>query len=137
MNDWREGLTEDEREALERSDHPDWLAPMLATLTHDHFSDPDWIFEPKFDGERALAFRHGDRVRLMSRNRKKLNDTYPELAQALAELPVEDFVVDGEIVTFDDGISSFSRLQERMQISDPEDAASSDVEVFLYVFDLP
>ncbi len=137
MNDWRGALEEKEREALESTDHPEWLAPMLATLTHHHFSDPDWIFEPKFDGERALAFRHDDRVRLMSRNRKNLNDTYPELAQALAELPVRDFVIDGEIVTFDDGISSFSRLQERMQISEREDAVSSDVEVFFYVFDLP
>lgn len=137
MGDWRQALDKSEREALERSPHPDWLAPMLATLTHDHFSDPDWLFEPKFDGERALAFRDGDRVRSMSRNQKNLNDTYPELEQALKDMAIEDFLIDDEIVTFEDGISNFSRLQERMQISDRGEAAASDVEVHFYVFDLP
>ncbi|MBS4729256.1 ATP-dependent DNA ligase, partial [Mycobacterium sp. SM1] len=56
---------------------------MLATLTEKPFSDPRWIFEPKLDGERCLAFRDGERVRLMSRNRQLLNGTYPELVDAL------------------------------------------------------
>jgi DNA ligase D-like protein (predicted ligase) len=137
MADWRETLDEREREALESSAHPEWLAPMLATLTHDRFSSPEWIFEPKFDGERALAFRDGDRVRLMSRNRKKLNSTYPELAQALTDTTIDDFVLDGEIVAFETGISGFARLQGRMQISDRGQAEASDVEVYFYVFDLP
>ena len=96
MSDWCKALEEHERDAVESSDHPEWLAPMLATLTHHHFSDPDWIFEPKFDGERALAFRHGDRVRLMSRNRKNLNDTYPELKRALAEVQVQQWTGTGD-----------------------------------------
>ena len=52
---------------------------MLATLTHEPLSDEDWIYERKLDGERCLAFRHGNAVRLLSRNRKELNATYPEL----------------------------------------------------------
>ena len=44
---------------------PDWRAPTLATLTDKRFSDPRWIFERKFDGMRCLAFRDGDRVRLL------------------------------------------------------------------------
>ncbi len=49
----------------------DWRAPMLATLTKKRFCDPRWVFEPKFDGERCLAFRNGGggRLRLLSRNR--------------------------------------------------------------------
>src|SRR5258708_17978429 len=49
---------------------PDWLEPELATLTADRFSDPAWIFERKFDGERCLAFRAGPQLRLMTRSRQ-------------------------------------------------------------------
>jgi ATP-dependent DNA ligase len=56
---------------------------MLATLTDERFSDPDWLFERKIDGERALAYKAGGRVQLLSRNRKALNATYPELIEAL------------------------------------------------------
>src|SRR6266536_1118975 len=57
------------RRALRRRSQPDWIDPMLATLTDERFSDPNWIFERKLDGERCLAFRSGRTVRLMSRNR--------------------------------------------------------------------
>ncbi|OBH09282.1 hypothetical protein A9X03_04535 [Mycobacterium sp. E1715] len=77
---------------------PDWRSPTLATLTDRRFSDPRWIFERKFDGMRCLAFRDGDRVRLLSRNRQPLNGTYPELVDALAAQRATRFVVDGEVV---------------------------------------
>ena len=64
---------------------PQWLSPTLATLTDKRFSDPDWVFEPKLDGVRGLAFRDRSQVRLMSRNRLSLNATYPELVEALAK----------------------------------------------------
>ncbi|HSL19173.1 MAG TPA: non-homologous end-joining DNA ligase [Methylomirabilota bacterium] len=109
---------------------------MLATLTHDHFSDPDWIYERKLDGERCLAFRDGDRVRLLSRNRKQLNDSYPELEEAVAGQPENDFVIDGEIVAFSGNVTSFQRLQARMQVKDRDQARASGVAVHLYVFDI-
>ena len=109
---------------------------MLATLTERRFSDPGWIFEPKFDGERCLAFRRGRRVQLLSRNRLSLNTHYPELADALQSQDSGDFVVDGEIVAFEQGRTSFARLQRRMQIRDPEQARRSGVAVFLYLFDV-
>ena len=62
---------------------PDWLEPELATLTSDRFSDPAWIYERKFDGERCLAFRDGDQLRLMTRNQQQVTGTYPEIAEAL------------------------------------------------------
>ena len=46
---WRDDLSEQERDALKNASVPHWTAPMLATLTHDDFSDPDWIYERKLD----------------------------------------------------------------------------------------
>lgn len=98
MTDFLEHLSGQEKELIKRSRHPEWTAPMLATLTDERFSDPDWIYERKFDGERALCFRKGKQVRLLTRNRKDIGDTYPELADALSKQACADFVVDGEIV---------------------------------------
>lgn len=137
MSSWRQTLTPVERDALEKTTHPEWLAPMLATLTDKRFSDPDWIYERKLDGERLLLFRSGNKVRLMTRNRKQVNDTYPEIVEACRRQDCADFVVDGEVIAFENGISSFSRLQQRMQISNREQALSSGVAVYFYVFDLP
>ena len=109
---------------------------MLATLTDRRFSDPGWLFERKLDGERCLAFRHGGQVRLLSRARQRLDPTYPEVADALGDQAVEDFVVDGEIVAFEGGHTSFARLQQRLGITDPHEARRSPVAVVYYVFDL-
>ncbi|OBH75516.1 ATP-dependent DNA ligase [Mycobacterium scrofulaceum] len=115
---------------------PDWRSPTLATLTDERFSDPRWIFERKFDGMRCLAFRDGDRVRLLSRNRQPLNGTYPELVDALAAQGATRFVVDGEVVAFEGRRTSFARLQGRLGITDPQVARASPVRVFYYLFDL-
>jgi DNA ligase D-like protein (predicted ligase) len=74
---------------------PDWLEPMAATLTQDRFSGGDWLFERKFDGIRILAYKRGDDVRLYSRNR--LPQNLPALAAAVARLPVDEVILDGEI----------------------------------------
>jgi bifunctional non-homologous end joining protein LigD len=57
---------------------------MLATLVAEPFSNSDWIFESKLDGEWCLTFRTGKKTGLLSRNQKLLNDTYPELIDPLA-----------------------------------------------------
>ncbi|GGY64528.1 non-homologous end-joining DNA ligase [Marinobacter zhanjiangensis] len=136
MTDWRAGLNEDERAKLCDTGFPEWMDAMKATLTDDHFSSPDWIFEPKLDGERLLAFRRGNKTHLYSRNRKELTDTYPELAEALAAQADRDMVVDGEVVAFDGNRSSFPKLQGRLGINDPDEARVSDIPVFLYLFDV-
>ena len=74
---------------------PDWVEPMAATLTQERFNGPDWIFERKFDGIRLLAFKQGADVRLFSRNR--LPQNIPSLSQAIASLPVDDVILDGEV----------------------------------------
>ena len=75
---------------------PLWLEPMAATLTADRFTAPGWTFERKFDGIRMLAFKSGASVRLLSRNRLPLNDAYPDVASAVATLPVRSVILDGE-----------------------------------------
>ncbi len=100
MNKLLKSLPEDARKKLKKKKQPSWTAPMLATLTDERFSDPDWIFERKLDGERVLVFRQGKRVRLLSRNRKLLNNTYPELVDAYRNQPDGSFIVDGEVVAF-------------------------------------
>ncbi|HUF51279.1 MAG TPA: hypothetical protein VMN60_10620, partial [Longimicrobiales bacterium] len=67
---------------------------MAATLTQERFTDPAWLFERKLDGIRLLAFREGDEVRLLSRNR--LPRHLPHVAAAIRALPVNDVVLDGE-----------------------------------------
>jgi bifunctional non-homologous end joining protein LigD len=73
---------------------PDWLVPMAATLTQERFTGPEWLFERKLDGIRVLAYKRGKDVTLYSRNR--LPQRYPTVAQAIAELPVKDAILDGE-----------------------------------------
>jgi bifunctional non-homologous end joining protein LigD len=115
---------------------PAWRSPTLATLTERRFSDPDWIFERKLDGVRGLAFRDDGEVRLLSRNRLSLNNTYPEIVEALAKQDTSQFIVDGEIVAFERRHTSFARLQGRLGITDPEEALASGIPVFYYIFDL-
>ena len=116
---------------------PSWIDPMLATLTDEPFSDPDWIFERKLDGVRLLAFRRGRKVRLLTRNRKRRDASYPEVAEALASMDAPDFVIDGEIVGLGGGASSFARLQGRMKVADRESARASGIAIAYYVFDIP
>jgi bifunctional non-homologous end joining protein LigD len=115
---------------------PSWLEPELATLTSDRFSDPAWLYERKFDGERVLAYRSGAELRLLTRNKQQVNGTYPELAGALAEQDCADFVVDGEVVAFDGLETSFSLLQQRLGVHDPSAALRAAVPVFFFLFDV-
>ena len=115
---------------------PDWLEPELATLTQDRFSDPAWLYERKFDGERCLAYSGGGRLRLMTRNQKEVSGTYPELADALAAQGHADFIVDGEVVAFDRDTTSFSLLQQRLGQHNPGPELVGRVPVFFYLFDV-
>ncbi|MGH7349656.1 MAG: DNA ligase D, partial [Candidatus Rokuibacteriota bacterium] len=79
-------------------------------------------FEIKYDGVRVLASRHGERVELYGRSGQDTTSRYPEVVRALRGLPMERFVIDGEIVALDDaGRPSFQRLQPRMALTDPRE----------------
>ena len=104
------------------------IEPMKAVLTDKPFSDPNWIFERKLDGIRCLATRDASGVQLVSRTGRRMNQEYPAIVEALEREPSDDFIADGEIVAFQNGITSFARLQRR---------GRERVPVFLYLFDLP
>lgn len=136
MNELLSRLEPAQKDKLEQQEFPGWMDPMLATLTEDRFSDEGWIFERKLDGERCLAFVNpAQSLRLMSRNRKDLNNQYPELVEALKNVP-EAMILDGEIVAFEGKLTSFSRLQNRMHVQDPDAELLERVKVFFYLFDL-
>ena len=119
-----------------RAAQPEWVSPMLATLTHDYFSAGGWMFERKLDGERMLAFCHGSQVRLLSRNQLRLDGTYPEIVDALNTSRSHDVVLDGEVVALVNGATDFNRLQQRFGINDPEAARRSPIAVTYFIFDL-
>jgi bifunctional non-homologous end joining protein LigD len=111
---------------------------MLATLEERPFSDPAWLYELKYDGVRMMAERRGDEVALYGRSGDVITARYPEIAAALARLPAERFVVDGEIVAADEeGRPSFQRLQGRMHLTSPRDVARavSAIPVTAVLFD--
>jgi bifunctional non-homologous end joining protein LigD len=116
---------------------PTSVTAMLATLTEERFSSPDWLFERKWDGVRCLAFRtRAGKVRLVSRNDLPLNGTFPEIAEALESQSRHAVVLDGEIVAFRGNHTSFERLQGRLGVTDPAAARATGIAVHYYVFDL-
>jgi hypothetical protein len=83
-----------------------FIEPMQA-LPVAKLPEGDWLYEVKFDGYRALTFKDGKDVRLISRNNKPFN--YPQVLDSLKLLAVEQVILDGEIVALDEkGRSSFS-----------------------------
>jgi DNA ligase D-like protein (predicted ligase) len=117
---------------------PQWQEPMLATLTYSYFSHDDWLYECKFDGERCLTYyKPEDGVVLYSRNKQVLNTVYPELTKALMSCSSKSFIVDGEIIAFNEQhVSSFSKLQGRIGIQKPTKEDIDRTPVYYYVFDI-
>ena len=88
-----------------------FIEPMAALRVPD-LPVGDWLYELKFDGYRALAFKAGKEVRLISRNRTNFGNDYPQLIDALKSLAAKSATIDGEITALDDqGRSSFQLLQ--------------------------
>jgi bifunctional non-homologous end joining protein LigD len=86
---------------------------MLATLVDKPPIGPGWIYEEKYDGYRLLAYKEGDRVRLLSRNDKDRTETFSGIAAAVAKLPARTLLLDGEAVAFDrKGVSRFQLVQQ-------------------------
>ena len=86
---------------------------MLATLVPAPFHKPNWVYEEKYDGDRMLAYKEGERVRLLSRNGKDRTDSFPGIAEAIRKLQPATLALDGEVVVFDArGVSRFQLLQQ-------------------------
>jgi bifunctional non-homologous end joining protein LigD len=109
---------------------------MLATLTNDRFDHPNWLYERKLDGVRAIAGRDQDGTTLWSRNHNPMDATYPELVSELDRRGPRRFVADGEIVAFEGNQTSFAKLQGRIQLRAAADIARVGIPVYLYLFDL-
>jgi len=114
------------------------LSPMLAELGEAPFSHPDWLFEPKLDGYRVLAFVRDGAVKLRSRRGLDLTPAFPQIAAELAQQSA-DMILDGEVLALDAaGRPSFNALQNRTQLKTPREIATADktTPAILYCFDL-
>jgi bifunctional non-homologous end joining protein LigD len=110
---------------------PEFVEPMKALLVEELPKGPDWIYELKFDGVRALAIKDNREVKLISRSGKNLGSKYDELLEPLKNLQSKQAVLDGEIVALDEnGRSSFQLLQSFQM------AGVKKPPLFYYVFDL-
>jgi bifunctional non-homologous end joining protein LigD len=112
---------------------------MLAESAERAFSRAGWLFEPKLDGYRVLAARQSGDARLLTRNANDYTEAFPEITRAVAALPFDRVLLDGEVVALDDrGVPSFQRLQSRARLRRPIDIrhAAVEVPVTYYAFDL-
>ena len=133
------------REAIEKKGasksrvDPRKVQVMLAELSDEPFTDPEWVFELKLDGYRILASKKNDDVLLLTRNGNDYTDVFPEVTKAVAALPYRDVVIDGEVIVHDDdGKPSFARLQKRGRLSNAMEIRRAAVELpaTYYAFDL-
>jgi bifunctional non-homologous end joining protein LigD len=118
---------------------PAAIAPMMANLTTHPPHGPDWLFEVKWDGVRALAFIDREEVRLQSRTGLHCERQYPELAIIPHQVAAQQAVLDGEIAVLDEkGISRFHLIQPRIANADPNAVAhlARSTPVMYFVFDL-
>jgi bifunctional non-homologous end joining protein LigD len=118
---------------------PTAIHPMLATSVEEPFDDPEWLFEIKWDGYRAIAFITKGKVRLVSRNQNDLTAQYPELHNLPSFIKAETAILDGEIAALDEqGRASFSLMQQRTGIREAgrRTASRRDIPVLYYLFDL-
>jgi bifunctional non-homologous end joining protein LigD len=118
---------------------PTAIHPMLATAIEKPFDNPDWLFEIKWDGYRAVAFIVDGRVRFVSRNQNDLTGQYPELDTLSKFIKAGRAIIDGEIVALDDeGRPSFSLMQQRTGFRPGKSRlpGRQGVPVIYYAFDL-
>src|SRR5689334_22309633 len=113
------------------------ILPMLAKRVSELPREGEWIFEPKWDGFRALVFRDGDEVLIQSRDEKPLNRYFPELIEPVIEQLPKRCVLDGEVVVAKDGTLDFDALQLRIHPAESRiKLLSQQIPASIVVFDL-
>jgi bifunctional non-homologous end joining protein LigD len=117
---------------------PTTMKPMMARTTDHAFTGDDWIFEPKLDGYRTIAFVRNGQVTLRSRNGKDMTEKMPAIAQELRGLLESEIVIDGEAVALDErGLPSFGLLQHTMGFDrSVSERPPGSVDLVYYPFDL-
>ncbi len=103
-----------------------WV-PMLLKEIEKPFDSKDYIFELKFDGIRAVLFVSPNKVIVQTRNKQDISNLFPEL-QNIKELVKENTIFDGEIVAFQNGLPSFSKLQERSHLKNISKIKNQSIE---------
>lgn len=99
-------------EHLTPSSFPSVIEPELATLVDKAPASDEWLHEIKFDGYRILAFKQKNQVTLKTRNNQDWSDHFVSVAETIKQLPVDNLIIDGEIVILDkEGRSNFQQLQ--------------------------
>jgi bifunctional non-homologous end joining protein LigD len=107
-----------------------FIEPMKAKLVEKPPATGDWIYELKFDGIRLIAVKRDKKVSLLSRNQNDLSARFPEIIEAIENLPARECVIDGEVVALDnEGRSSFQLLQAR-------EMEGRKSPIYFYAFDL-
>jgi bifunctional non-homologous end joining protein LigD len=116
---------------------PKGVSVTLAQLKERPFSDPEWLFEIKWDGVRAVAQIQDGKVTLWARSGRDVTREYPEFRDLAKHFRVANAIVDGEIVSLDaDGRSDFQKLQNRLGAQNPSQTLVQSVPVNYYFFDL-
>src|SRR5579872_2688131 len=118
---------------------PRSIQPMLATLAEHPPSGPEWLYEVKWDGVRALCFIDNNQLSIYSRTQKRCDQQYPELSVLPRFLNTTNAIVDGEIAVLDEnGRARFSLIQPRIGVGDPNSVAhlARSHPVTLFLFDL-
>ena len=124
--------------AVQRS-MPTAIRPMLAVPEEKPFDSPEWLFEIKWDGYRAVSYIESGTARLVSRNQNDLTGQYPELQQLPQSINAKTAILDGEVVALDEsGRSSFSLMQQRTGIRGHgrRVSANPELQIAYYLFDL-
>jgi bifunctional non-homologous end joining protein LigD len=115
---------------------PKGVPPTLAQLQDRAFSNPDWIFEIKWDGVRAIAEIDNGKTTLWARSGRDVTREYPEFKDLAAHLRVKRAILDGEIATIDQqGRSNFQRLQNRLGVQDPSQKLTHAIPLNYFFFD--
>ncbi|MDF2690168.1 MAG: hypothetical protein K0S29_23 [Gammaproteobacteria bacterium] len=124
-------LAELERAAAQKKPMPESLTPELATLVKQVPKDLNWLYEIKFDGVRLLCFINDGKIKLMTRNGKDWTERFPTVVKDIANFPVKNAIMDGELVALDkNGISRFQLIQNALELGDK-------ASIYYYIFDLP
>ena len=126
-----------ELEGAKKAAMPVKMGVMLATLSERPFSDPNWLFEIKWDGVRALAWIDDGQLTLRARSGSDITPQYPDLAHLPESFSGRKAIIDGEIAVLDSrGHSNFEKLQERMHVRNPSQTLLSQYPVVYFAFDL-
>lgn len=131
MDNILKSLPEEIKEKLKKTTIPEDINPMLATLTEKYFSNPNWIYEKKWDGYRILAYKSNNQVTLLSRRHKDYSDRYHLITEELKKQKASNFILDGEVVAYVKDETKFSLLQQR-------DMLPKDITISLkyHIFDI-